>query len=103
MPTPTDPRDQAHPRKIVFDGTINAGHVLSIVTMLATVAVAWMTLDKRVVVLETNSAHQTARDAIQDAVIRDGITEVKSMLRDVQRSVDAVRDRSDRTGRLGPQ
>ena len=90
MPAPTD-REQIHPRRIVFDGTINAGHVLTFLSLLAALAVGWTTMDKRVVVLERDNQHQQARDAAQDIVVKEGIVELKGMVRDIQKSVDAVR------------
>lgn len=88
----TPPRQQVHPRRIVFDGTINAGHLLTFFTLIATLAVGWNAMDKRVAVLERDSVHQNQRDAAQDYAIREGIVEIKGMVKDVQRSVDAVRE-----------
>ncbi len=95
MPEPNE-RERIHPRKIVFDGTINAGHVLTFMSLLAALAVGWSQMDKRVVVLERDAEHQRTKDQTQDAAIKGGIDEVKFMLRDVQKSVDAVRDQQSR-------
>lgn len=89
----TEPREEPHPRNIVFDGTISAGHIISIVTMVGTVLAAWINLDKRVVVLEKDVQYQVAKDAAQDAAIRDGIMKVETALRDMQKSVEQLRER----------
>lgn len=99
MNAPKDPRDEAHPKTIVFDGTINLGHVLTLVTMLVTVGVAWFSLDKRIVVLERDSVHQAQRDSTQDAVMRDALLEVKTLLRDMQLELRQLRQ--DQTQKRG--
>lgn len=98
------PREQVHPRKIVFDGTINAGHLLTFFSLIAALAIGWNTMDKRVAVLERDNEHQNRRDAAQDSAIREGIFEIKGMVKDVQRSVDAVRESQvSRQGRQSGQ
>jgi hypothetical protein len=88
---PSDPRQQAHPKTVVFDGTINLGHVLTLLAMLVTVGAAWFNLDKRIVVLERDSMHQAVRDNAQDGVMRDGLAELKVLLRDMQGEIRQLR------------
>ena len=95
------PREETHPRTIVFDGTISAGHVISIISMIGAVLIAWSSLDKRVVVLEKDVQYQTAKDAAQDAAIRDGIVKVEALLREMQQSVNQLWEREWRRGPPG--
>jgi hypothetical protein len=100
MSSQSDPRQEAHPKAIVFDGTINLGHVLTMVAMLVTGGAAWFNLDKRIAVLERDSIHQAAKDEAQDAVMRDGWMDVKALLRDMQ--VEIRQLRADQVKRSGP-
>lgn len=78
-----------------FDPTINAGHILTFVATMVTVAVffvtGWNLLDKRVVVLEEAKAYQSKRDDAQDLAIGEKLTDIKEAVKDVRRSVDDMR------------
>lgn len=87
-----------------FDPTINAGHLLTFIASMVTVAVAfitgWNLLDKRVVVLEEAKAYQAKRDDAQDLAIGEKLTDIKEAVREVRRSVeDLRRDQQQRDGR----
>lgn len=97
--TPNAERDSIHPRRIVFDGTINAGHVLSILSMVAAVAIGWTTLDKRVVVLEEAKAYQAARDATQDQVVRDTVTRIERSVDKIAAGLEQLKDERRSNGR----
>lgn len=75
----------------MFDPTINAGHVLTFLSVIAAVAATWSTLDKRVVVLERDMTYQSSRDAAQDAAIRDKFDEIRESLRDMKQQVSEIR------------
>lgn len=77
---------------IKFDTTINLGHVISLITFLGAAVVAWSTLDKRVVELEVKSRWQDARDAAQDAYMRETVADIK-------RGIERIADRMDKTNR----
>jgi hypothetical protein len=78
-----------HPeRRIRFDGTINAGHVISLGAMLVTLFVGWSALDKRVVILETTTHFQTARDKAQDDQIAEKFGAIKESISELKRTVE---------------
>lgn len=83
----------AKPNKIVFDRSINLGHVLTAVSFLAVAAVQWNILDKRVVVLEEFRSMQRERDAAQDAASKEKFQEVRDALVYLRLSVDKVADK----------
>lgn len=87
-----------------FDPTINAGHLLTFVATMVTVAVffvtGWNLLDKRVVVLEEAKAYQARRDDAQDLAIGEKLTDIKEAVREVRRSVEDLRnDQRQQNGR----
>lgn len=85
-------QDLASPeRRIRFDPTINAGHVLTFIGMMAVGFGAWATMDTRVTLLEENRAHQSARDESQDKLITDKMADIKEALRDMRNSLDELR------------
>jgi hypothetical protein len=85
--------DDADPRGIVFDKTINLGHILTMASMIGAVMVSWSLMDKRVVVLEEARQAQRDRDQAQDAANRDKFGEVRDALIDLRRSVEKVSDK----------
>lgn len=92
-----DPASQEHPRKrLMFDPTINAGHILTFVSLLAALVVGWNTLDKRVVVLEEAKAYRRERDQAQDNSITEKLGDIKETLREVKRGVDDLKQRGTR-------
>lgn len=92
--TMADPNSQDHPRRrLTFDPTINAGHILTFVSLLAALIVGWNTLDKRVVVLEEAKTYQRERDQAQDNSIAEKLGDIKETLRDVKRGVDDLKQR----------
>ena len=78
-------------KRIRFDGTINAGHVLTSIGMLAAMAVGWNTLDARVVRLEEAKAYQFRRDDAQDVFITLKFGEIKDALKEVKEGVNELR------------
>lgn len=76
-----------------FDKTINLGHVLTMVSMIAAVMVSWSLMDKRVVVLEEARLAQRERDQAQDMASRERLQEVRDALLDLRRSVEKVSDK----------
>lgn len=91
----TDP-DAHVKRRLTFDPTINAGHILTFVSLLAALVVGWNTLDKRVVVLEEAKNYQRERDNAQDAAITDKLVEIREGIKDIRRSVDDLRKSQER-------
>lgn len=85
-----------HPgrKRLTFDPTINAGHLLTFVSLMGALAIGWNTLDKRVVVLEEAKVYQRERDQAQDNSITEKLGDIKETLREVKRGVDDLKQRS---------
>ena len=91
--TPTDfsQIDEPKRRRLIFDPTINAGHVLTFASLAFALFIGWSALDKRVVILEEAKFYQVRRDEAQDQAIGDKFSEIRDRLKDVQGSVDELR------------
>jgi hypothetical protein len=76
-------------KKVRFDGTINLGHVITFVALIASGMVTWSTMDKRVTVLEEARLMQTMIDKRQD----DDRSEMKKQQREDNREINAKLDR----------
>jgi hypothetical protein len=89
------PQAEQPRKRLTFDPTINAGHILTFITTLVAVSLAlftgWNLMDKRVVVLEEAKTYQAARDKAQDEQIGEKLTDIKDAVKDVRRSVDDLR------------
>ena len=84
--------------QIRFDRTINLGHILTFLGFLITIFAAWVNLDKRVVVLETEKVTQLQKDRHQDEVsnkqamqIRESLTEIKGALIRLEQKVEGIK------------
>lgn len=82
--------DQTDRKRLTFDPTINAGHLLTFAGFIIAIFVGWTTLDKRVVVLEEERKRQAQVDSHQDsiqqaqmAVVRESLTEIKQGIREI--------------------
>lgn len=83
--------EATHPRRrVAFDPTINLGHVLTFVGFLVTGFSAYSTLDKRVTIIESQSAAVVERSREQDSRLKETLSEIKSDVKDLQRSVNDV-------------
>ena len=89
-----EPSTEHSRKRLTFDPTINAGHILTFVTLLAAMVVGWNTLDKRVVVLEEAKTYQRERDNAQDSAIAEKLVDIKETLRDVKRGVEDLKQRT---------
>lgn len=81
----------SHRRRLNFDPTINAGHILTFLGMMFALFAGWTSLDKRVVTLERDSVHQQKIDTAQDATIKEKFDDIKTIVRDVQASINEIR------------
>lgn len=79
------------PRRLTFDPTINAGHILTFAGMLVTVFIAYSTLDKRVVVLEESKQYQRLRDEQQDNLTTHQLAEIKAAIAEIKVGVNELR------------
>jgi signal transduction histidine kinase len=80
-------------KRIRFDGTINLGHILTVVTFIGAGAVAWNTMDKRVAILEEARLVQKAIDARQDEERADIKRTVREDMKEIIRKVDILVER----------
>lgn len=92
----TDQAPPNKPRGVVFDRTINLGHVLTFVGFLITAMVAWSTMDKRVVVLEEGRKAQAQIDRHQDETVQANMATIREQLTEIRRSVEKIADRQER-------
>lgn len=90
-------QDQHEDRKWKFDPTINLGHIITFIGFLATVAVGWTTLDKRVLVLEEARNTQAQIDRHQDQSAQQQMQYIRETLSEIKRSVDKLNDRYERS------
>jgi len=81
--------------KIRFDGTINAGHVLTFVSMMGVGFAVYSTFDKRVLVLEENRRYQVQVDHAQDLQARTASDQVNTGLLRLERQVEKLNDKLD--------
>lgn len=79
-----------HRRRVTFDPTINLGHVLTFAGFLITGFSAYSALDKRVTLIESQTASVLERSREQDSRLKDTLTEIKSDVKDMQRSINDV-------------
>lgn len=88
------------PKKLTFDPTINAGHILTFFAMVVGLMTSYSLLDKRIGVLEerSNTAIQQATERTTEQ--KDAIREIKSDIKDVQRSLNEI-SRAVLTNRRG--
>ena len=79
------------PKRLTFDPTINAGHILTFMAMAVSLFVGWSALDKRVVVLEQTAAYQARRDDQQDVQTGERLREIKDAIREIKDGVNEIR------------
>ena len=84
--------------KISFDPTINLGHLLTFAGFLIAGFGAWASLDKRLVVIEENRSYQKQTDINQDQRALDAYISVKETLSRLDRQVERIADRLEKTG-----
>lgn len=80
-------------KKIRFDGTINLGHILTVVTFVAAGVAGWSTMDKRVMVLEEARLVQQQVDKRQDEDRADIKRTVREDMKEIIRKVDILVER----------
>lgn len=83
-------------KKIRFDGTVNLGHLLTVVTFIGAGAVAWNTMDKRVAILEESRMTQKIIDQRQDEDRADIKRTVREDMKEIIRKVDILVERRER-------
>jgi hypothetical protein len=91
----SEPSDKPKSR-VVFDWTINLGHVLTFIGFMGAGVAAWSNLDKRVVSLEEFKQFQAERDNTQDAQARESRAERREQYRDINDAISRLGDKIDR-------
>lgn len=89
---------QPNSNKIIFDRTINLGHLLTFVGFIIAGFGAWATLDKRLVVIEENRSYQKQTDANQDQRALEYQIAIREYLGRLDRSLERLADRLDKQG-----
>ena len=82
--------DPTEKKRLNFDPTINAGHILTFISMVVAVMVSYSLLDKRVGVLEERSRDAIIQAADKQAEQKESLREIKSDIKDLQRSVNEI-------------
>lgn len=93
---PQDDAAEGHRKRITFDPTINAGHILTSVIFVAGLFVGWTALDKRVVALEEGRKSQEQVDRHQDQMQSQNMIQIRESLVEIKRSVEKVSDKLER-------
>ncbi|MDP1686894.1 hypothetical protein [Hydrogenophaga sp.] len=88
----SDPRR----KRITFDPTINAGHILTSVIFVSGLFIGWTALDKRVVALEEGRKTQEQVDRHQDVMQGQNMTQIRESLVEIKRSVERVSDKLEK-------
>lgn len=79
-----------HPNRPRFDPTINLGHILTFIGFIATGFAAYSHFDKRLSVVEVKTELQAQRSAEYEVRVKDSLSEIKSDVKDMKRSVDSL-------------
>lgn len=83
-------------KRITFDPTINAGHILTSVIFVGGLFIGWTELDKRVVVLEEGRKTQEQVDRHQDQMQSQNMVQIRESLTEIKRSVEKVSDKLEK-------
>ena len=83
-------------KKIMFDPTVNLGHLITFVGFIIAGFAAWSTLDKRITVVETQRAHQAQVDVMQDQRALDSYVALRETLARLDRQVERLANQLDK-------
>lgn len=87
---------QGKPKRITFDPTINAGHILTSFIFVAGLFVGWTALDKRVVALEENRKSQEQVDRHQDQMQGQNMVQIRESLTEIKQNVQRMNDKLEK-------
>jgi hypothetical protein len=82
-------------RKVIFDATINLGHILTFIGFLISGTMMYMSVINRVVVLEEARTVQVQTDHRQDVSIDEGKKIVREDLREINSKLDRIIERRE--------
>lgn len=91
-----DHQEPHTPKRITFDPTINAGHILTSVIFVSGLFVGWTALDKRVVALEEGRKAQEQVDRHQDQMQGSNMTQIRESLQEIKRTVEKMSDKLEK-------
>lgn len=97
-----EPNQEKKHVKMKFDPTVNLGHILTFVTLVAAGFGAWSALDKRVLVLEAARQTQSLVDKHQDQRQGDQLGTIKETLSDIRASIEKLNEKIDRRSQQLP-
>lgn len=83
-------------KKITFDPSINAGHILTSFIFVAGLFVGWTALDKRVVALEEGRKAQEQVDRHQDQMQTSNMVQIRESLTEIKQNVQRVNDKLEK-------
>lgn len=83
-------------KRITFDPSINAGHILTSFIFVAGLFVGWTALDKRVVALEEGRKAQEQVDRHQDQMQTSNMIQIRESLTEIKQNVQRVNDKLER-------
>jgi hypothetical protein len=94
------PQGQTARKKLSFDPTINAGHVLTAVITLAGALsagmAAWTSIDKRLNAIEMDQRYgrelQSQKDANQDIAIRESMVRTQELISHIRSDIKDLKD-----------
>ena len=95
MTNPQEVDPMTERRKLTFDPTINAGHLLTFAGFIIAIFVGWTTLDKRVVVLEEERKRQAQVDSHQDNIQQAQMTAVRESLSEIKQGIKELAQRME--------
>lgn len=84
------PETGAAKRRLIFDPTINLGHVLTFVGFIAAGFGAYSTLDKRLTIQEEKTSAAEMRQREQQTQVKESLQEIRADVKEVQRSINDV-------------
>ena len=85
MTDPVAPR-----RRVVFDPTINLGHVPTFMGFMVAGFSAYSTLDKRVTLIESQQVTSSVHIRDQDSRLKETLSDIRADVKDLQRTVNFV-------------
>lgn len=80
----------ADKKRLHFDPTINAGHILTFIAMVVGLMTSYSLLDKRIGVLEEKASSALVTAAERQVEQKDTLKEIKTDIKDLQRSVNDI-------------
>ena len=91
---PSDPFDTPDHQGFKFDPTVNLGHIITFIGFLMTCAMMYMSLDKRVVVLEESRVAQLQVDRRQEETIAEIKRTGREDMREINQKLDRLIERA---------